>query len=182
MKRLVEKYKKWRLNRYLHKYFSEIESELNKNSLPKPKKQILGDVYHYPTMIGFEAGTTRVPKKEGAFNLNPPISGKIIDKVFTENPQEGIILRSVIGHYTMSRLLDNPKEVKNILSILVKSMILSLEKELGFSPDNLNYGKYGFFKLPGKNQVYFREMENFAGYELRLYSDCYNIEQYDKEA
>lgn len=179
-KRLIQKYKDWKFNKELNRYFSKIDSELSKNSRKAPGRS-LGGLYHYPTILGYEQGFTRIPARgSNAFRLNPPISGVLRDLTYQEDPKDKVLLRSAVGYAAMARMKDNPKNIPGILDILVKNMINSMKNELGYGPDKIHYGKWGTFRRPGKKPRYFTLLENVAGYELRLYSDCYNIERYDQ--
>ncbi len=157
--------RKWRLS-----VLEKVEQELNKwsfgDSVPEPHLS-LG--YPVPVLSGL-GNSTIADHSQDAFNLNAPVAGHIKVEYAKDKSQLGsiIIVRSIYGYVAALKALE--KKDPTLILLLAKEMVETLKKDRGFGPEKLNMGTYGKFLRPGGNKEYFRDSENYAGFELRLYS------------
>lgn len=161
------------LNITVAPYFQRLEAHLNANTIKLEVQP--GNVYYVPTITSL--GTVqRVPNTGGAFNLEPFQAGLIQDIRKTPEEKETYMLRRIISYVTASRIIADPDNIHKYLGPIVNEMLLSLRTARGFDHNTLNAGKfYANFKPGGK---YVRDIENAAGFELRLGSDtwsCVNL-------
>lgn len=149
--------------------FQEIEKDLNKWSFGEATPEIEpGNIRSMPVVQSL--GTcTKVSREVDAFNLESPCAGMVKRQhIELKDLGEVIVVRRIFGYYAATRALETKDNT--IIKPMLKEMVLVLLKERGFSPEKLNLGVYGLFKRPGANEEYFRESDNFAGFEVRLYS------------
>jgi hypothetical protein len=159
------------LNKLFGPTLEEIEKDLNKWSFGKMNPDKMpGDIYFVPTIVSL-GNSTIAKRTQDAFNLESPWAGNVKNLVKKqEELGDIIVIRRIYGYSGTLRALDENKDPKAILP-LAKEMIECLKRDRGFNPDKLNVGIYGTFKRPGSSSPeYFRESENYAGFELRLYS------------
>lgn len=157
------------LNELVGPILEEVEKELNKWSFGQPVPEHTPAGYHIPTIV-LLGNSTIVSQATDAFNLEPPCVGIIKDKPIKSREELGnvIVIRRIYSYSAACRLLES-KDPKAVLP-LIKEMVETLKRDRGFTPEKLNMGIYGTFKRPGTSSEYFREGENYAGFELRIYS------------
>ena len=152
-------------------FFEELNKELNKNTIELKLKP--GNFYHVPT-IKTLGNCQKIPTDVGAFALEAPNRGTIEDVHKKQHEKEAFVIRRVVSYNDISQI-NNGEDPKNLLLPVVTEMIMALKRDRGFGPETLNAGSvYGTFKRPGEDNSYFRELENYAGMEIRLYSDTWN--------
>lgn len=111
-----------------------------------------------------QTSITIVPEKVEVFNLNSPIAGtikRVEPGVLKEN---AAIHRQVIGYIVAEKMAKNKSLFYYHLSLTLNNALLELTKILG----PLDFRKITAAQ-PGSPGIYFREMENYAGIELRLF-------------
>lgn len=113
-------------------------------------------------------GFTLIPKKQpDAFTLVGPIAGQIKDPrnsnpIVSLEDQDSFILRTVIGTSMAKELQTNfPLGVLS-LSGVINAAVTGAYLQYGNKIERIT------FKRPGE-KGYFRELENHAGFELRLF-------------
>lgn len=111
-------------------------------------------------------GVTQIPSStQDAFALNSPFTkSRLKSKVeINKDMYSGVLIRSVIPYSTMCGILNDFPRACFVFSNYMNSMLVKAEM--------YHNGKYETltFKRPGTTNDYLREMENAAGYELRLY-------------
>lgn len=123
--------------------------------------------------IGLTDGMTGYNSQgQDAFALNPPIAGAWKDLrsesgINIELQPEGdrFILRGVIGYAMAASHINNPGHFTLKISTLINGMVGAAYKVYGPRVQKLTFGR------PPHNDTYFRELENSAGYEIRLYGE-----------
>jgi hypothetical protein len=102
----------------------------------RPKQP--GNFYHAPVILGMEHGVTYAAPDEGAFNLNPPISGQTKDAVVRGYQ---MLLRSALSYEAASRSMGGGnKAFEDATKFLVESMTRSVSRRL---EAELFYGQVG---------------------------------------
>lgn len=162
-----------KLNELCKDYFTNLELDLNKNSQPWGEAQP-GNVYYKPTIVSL--GNYQIIKGvDEVIILDPPIAGIVKDLIIKEEDKmNAILIRRIVGYSAALRVISGQNTPEQLLKYLTKEMIMSLNNSRGFSKDTINMGIYGKFERPKNPGVYFLPIEEYAGYELRLYSDCYS--------
>lgn len=171
-KSLVDK-----LNEEFHKKFGYLEQELNrwctKTSL---EPNALGLVDNFKMDLTKPIGATVATQYDGAFSLNQPIGGQLvpftIPRVGLENM---LIFRHAIGYKDAIKW---SKDGGDIFTPHVFMLLEYLKKMKGYGPETLTIGPcYATFLRPfASSNEYFREMADYAAFELRLYSNCTKVE------
>src|ERR1700722_2337073 len=161
------------LNKVVFDYLNQVEKDLNVNSIPHGDIQP-GNLYHWWQLTSL-GGAFRIPHGVDAFNLPTPTCGQVKDILVDDSNKNKIIVRRLIGYTAASRITqyNDPEYTKKALSHIILDMVMSLEKELGYSNKAPHHGHFATFKRPGDPFRPFRDMESHAAYELRLYSDTY---------
>lgn len=159
------------LNEVLKPYFRKLDRKLNINTIKTEKHP--GDVYLVPTILKL-GNYTKVKGSQHAFNLHAHEVGVIKDVVKTDADREIVVIRRLISYSMASRMFINPENIKYQLNPVITEMLLTLKEARGFSHRVPNYGNcYGTFLRPGTNELYVRDMEDCAAFEIRLYSDTW---------
>jgi hypothetical protein len=165
------------LNKVVAEYFEKLEKELNVNSVPYGDIQP-GNLYNCYQIQGL-AGVFRLPKSNvDAFKLPPYQAGHVKDVLIQDDDKNKILVRRLIGYTACSKIesTNDPKFTEIALKPLILEMLMSLEKELGFDHKTPHHGKYATFQRPGvQTGLFFRDMEDYAACELRLFSDTYPL-------
>lgn len=165
-----------KLNDIVKEFCIKEEELLNSNSIPFPSKEI-GDIYRIPTLTDLgNATVVMLENQEGPFKLDPPFDGMIKDKVHNNDPRTIVVIRRLLGYSTALKIVENPKLASFYLKPLLKEAVLSLKSHVGFDPNHLNCGVYGTFKHPDRDD-YIRELEDYAAFEIRLFSKTMLIEE-----
>lgn len=103
---------------------------------PRPKQP--GAFYHAPVILGMEHGVTYAAPDEGAFNLNPPISGQTKDATVRGYQ---MLLRSALSYEAAARSMGGgSKAFEDATKFLVESMTRSVSRRL---EAELFYGQVG---------------------------------------
>ncbi len=103
---------------------------------PRPKQP--GNFYHAPVILGMEHGVTYAAPDEGAFNLNPPISGQTKDATVRGYQ---MLLRSALSYEAAARSMGGgSKAFEDATKFLVESMTRSVSRRL---EAELFYGQMG---------------------------------------
>lgn len=168
-----EKTTEQQVNELVTPYFQKLEKKLNRNFTKLELK--LGNFYHLP-VITCLGNYTKVPNDEPAFTLDPPYAGMVKDILKKNSDRNAIIIRRCIGYAAISRILVNPSLMPSYLNITITEMLLTLEKAIGFKYNTINAGIacYAKFERPEQSGIYFREIEDSAAFEIRLYSDTWS--------
>lgn len=168
------------LNEICAPLIEEIEKDLNKWSFGEQRPPMSpGNFIDVPTISSL-GNSTIVQRNVDVFNLQPISNNTTITLTMYKSYDDlgnVIVIRRVLGYVKAREIIEskNSTDLKPIL----KEMIETLKRDRGFAPDKLNMGIYGTFKRPGSNNEYFREGENFAGFELRLYSATTLAEKFE---
>lgn len=167
------------LNEKFASFFRRLEKKYNMYSQGygdlQPSMEHEAGVYYVPQITNLDVSVTRPTRDENAFNLSPIMVGGIRDKEITDNDKKIICLRSCIGYTAVARMFLEPDHDKacRLLKLITTQMIMRLEQEIGHKYNELHAGKYLTFKRPGEHESYFRDLEDSAAFELRLWSDTY---------
>jgi hypothetical protein len=98
-----------------------------------------GNFYHQPVVLGMEHGVTFADDSEGAFALNPPVAGKIVDASVRGYQ---LVLRSVLSYGAAARAMGpGEKAFEDSTKFLVGNMLDSVAKKLEIE---LMYGQMGY--------------------------------------
>lgn len=109
---------------------------------PRPKQP--GNFYHAPVVLGMEHGVTYAAPDEGAFNLNPPISGQTKDATVRGYQ---MLLRSALSYEAAARSMGGgTKAFEDATKFLVESMTRSVSRRLEVE---LFYGQMGIGTVSG---------------------------------
>lgn len=109
---------------------------------------------------------TVCPNEEAAFNLRPPAFGSLKDhkSIISTNLDNSAVWRSIVGFSLAEKMVQN-----DMLFIYVISQYLNAGlKDLTNSIGSLQNRKV-YFERPGIPKTYFINMENAAGFEIRLF-------------
>lgn len=162
------------LNGVVAQYFDTLEVELNKNTTQLQIQP--GGIYHVPTIVSL-GNYTKLDPTAGATNLSSPMAGMIRDIPKTEDDQNIIVIRRMISYVTAARICANPSEhLEKQLRPFTTEMLMTLKHAIGFGPNVPNAGKvYATFLRPGITPgVYFKDVDDSAAFELRLYSNTWS--------
>lgn len=161
------------LNKVVFDYLNQVEKELNVNSIPYGDIQP-GNSYNC-WQLNSLGQAFRLPNDCDVFNLPPPTCGQVKEIQVDNSNKNKIIVRRLIGYTAASRIIEknDPEYTKKALAPLILDMTMSLEKELGYSYQIPHHGNFATFKRPGDPFGMFRDIENYAAYEIRLYSDTF---------
>lgn len=145
------------LNQVCKPYFDQVEEN---NYIPV-------EYLRFP-----EGFTGFFSNREDAYALNPPIAGwakdlRVEPGMDVENQPVGdrFILRSIMGYAMAARVGSNLPLFTLQLSNLINGMVSGAYKVYGPRIQRLS------FRRPNQPTAYFREIENNAGYEIRLYGE-----------
>jgi hypothetical protein len=156
-----------KLNNLVSPFLKEIEKDLNKWSCVR--KEETEDTVKYPELS--RQNIASISKlSSGVHPLNEFIAGLVIDKDKNKEDVNVITVRCLFGYALASDII-NGKTPPEYLKAIVKKLINDLVYARGFGPDKLNSGVYGTFEIQGSPGMYVLELENYAAYELRLYSN-----------
>lgn len=98
-----------------------------------------GNAYHQPVVLGMEHGVTFADDTEGAFALNPPVSGQIKDAVVKGFQ---LLLRSVLSYSAAFRAMGpGERAFEDATKYLVGAMLDSVQKKLEIE---CLYGQMGY--------------------------------------
>jgi hypothetical protein len=123
--------------------------------------------YSSPIKIDMSAGITVVPEDNfGAFELNPPNSKNIKLEKYKNG---GVLVRYAFGYDFAAKTFKDYHSAIRFLSIVQNEMLLAISPWVDWSKDPKN-----LFKLPGKSNSYFLELQSSAGFEIRAYYDGSN--------
>ncbi|HLX55144.1 MAG TPA: hypothetical protein VKR58_14455 [Aquella sp.] len=118
-----------------------------------------------PATFHGDESVTLIPEgTDGAFNLNPVTAGHIKNIETGAKNNQGAICRSCIGYSFASKLETHPELFNFQFSLAINSMLGSLTRYLG----DLSMRKVTAFR-PGQGDIVFRDLENSAAYEFRIY-------------
>lgn len=117
-----------------------------------------------PMNLDTEGGVTIFPNTEDAFRLNPPVAGSWRPVQGDVNRDDGAVVRMVMGYTMAARIEQNPETFNYYFSMMLNSGLASLSRELGF----LQFREI-ICERPGTPGVFFKELEEAAAFELRLY-------------
>lgn len=110
-----------------------------------PKDRQPGNNYHQPVVLGMEHGITFADDSEGAFALNPPVSGQIKDAVVRGYQ---LLLRSVMPYGQAQRALGaGDRAFEDATKFLVGNMLDSISKKLEIE---IMYGQAGYGVVASK--------------------------------
>lgn len=114
---------------------------------------------------------TLIPNEAEAFMINPPTAGFLTDAppgdlIEVKKTHRGAIFRVVVGYHVMSKIENNYALGCLYLSTLINSMLYEANR---FKMHSLDGFKKITFQRPYKKDAFFNEMENSAGFELRLH-------------
>lgn len=145
------------------------------NSHIEPLLQAVNDGYVPIEYVGLTEGFTGFDSQTpDAFLLNPPVAGMVRDLrthpgIALELQPEGdrFILRAVFGYSLAARFINQPYWGILGLSNIINYMVSSAYKVYGPRVQKLTFNRPGF----GPN---ISELENNAGYEIRLYGELSN--------
>lgn len=164
------------LNEQLSGLFEKLEVEYSQNHIFQDKG--LGNVYEVPVFNG--GGYTPYPKNnKGAFTLNTGTT--ITHELIGADSSKHLagIKRLAFSYEYCVRLSDNEVERIQLFEVILRKAIEDfLKNDLGINKDDLTLGISRIsFKMPGRMPVkeFFLELQNAAGYELRLWADCVKI-------
>lgn len=123
-----------------------------------------GDLTHFRPATFHPTGdaVTINPENGGPFSLNDPIAGTIKNALPGEYISNGAIHRQIIGYATAKRMADNKNLFYYQMSLTLNNTLLDLTQKIG----NLDFRTV---KVPGSFGVFFRECENYAGIEFRVF-------------
>jgi hypothetical protein len=145
-----------------------LASDLSYNTRPLFEAVDAGYIPLEWTHLG--QGITCYSRSDEAFSLNPPIAG--ITLAVSNHPGlfkptgDGFVLRTILGYAAACRYLENQAAGNLGVANLINSMLIAVYKTYGTSIQNVT------FKRPGTESAdYFRELDNSAGLELRLYGE-----------
>lgn len=165
------------LNEEFKKRFGYLEQELNRwciqTNQPYPRD---GKVETITLDLTGPIGVTKCSPTEDAFSLNVPIAGHIkTDSILVDKCEDILVFRYLLG-YTAARKFALEGQ-GDPFPAMVYTLLHYLKTLKGYGPETLTTGRvYGSFTRPGQPDLYFRELENYAAYELRLYSNCNKVE------
>lgn len=160
-----------KLNKLITPMLKKIEKELNRNCVDFPEISPV-NIYYIPTIVSLGNATIRNSKR---YKLDSPVAGMVKDISYNRDPRKTVTIRRLIGYTAGLRIANHLQNISS-LKLLLKEMILTLHREIGFTPDKINAGVYG--KFVKFNGLYVTEIESRAAFEIRLYSQtvcCENI-------
>lgn len=120
---------------------------------------------HTPFDANGISGVTKAKNTEGAFMLQSP--DKFLKSGFEVNISpdfDQIVARAFIPYSAAIQISDNYSQGVFLLSLIKNDMLLSVVKEITSDFDKPT------FQRPGQPALYFRELENLAGVELRCFA------------
>lgn len=117
------------------------------------------NVWFDPTYI------KNVKSTEDAFTLNSPVSPEIQVNLnnLDANEYDVGVLRVVIPYKLAHDLVNNYNKGVEIVLAYKNAMLLCMQQN--FNPNHFDF----YFERPGQRNIYFVELENTAGYELRVF-------------
>lgn len=123
--------------------------------------------------------TTLLPSNIDAYFLKAPVAGEMLDisptSEIKKETHRGLIVRSVIGYARMADLTQDQHFGKNCLylSNIINAMLCTAAEYVDLRDAHLRDSIEITFETPwfgyAEPKIIFRELENNAGYELRLY-------------
>lgn len=126
-----------------------------------------GNIMHKfaPMKTNSNCSVTLCPKEAAAFMLNDIISSSVKAYERDLKTEDQAVARIIVPYSSACRWLENPSMFYYEVSLYVNNMLCSLVDTVG----DLK-GREVICARPGASgKDYFREMENVAGYELRLF-------------
>jgi hypothetical protein len=123
-----------------------------------------------PINIQLENSVTIFPKDVDAFNLNSPASGSIKDIIPKAIVNDACLIRMLINYSTAVRISENPKLFNFYFSLYLNAGLSSLKSEIG----DLRFRDITAFR-PGTYDTVFRELEDSAAIEFRLFVKEKNV-------
>lgn len=163
-----------RLNQLFKEGYGHLEQDLNRWCYPVNTSSLsnTGTVNVPQVNMSVGASVTRSNRRNDAFTLNAPIAGSVSNlRIERSELGDMIVVRCLIG-YGMAHKIVNENDYR-YFAPTIWNMLRVLKEERQFGPEELSFGRfYGSFKSPGLGDVYLREVESAAAYEIRLISDC----------
>lgn len=159
------------LNKFMKKYVKEhkILSIINENVIPQEPNP--GQTYNVLNIYTNQDSWQELPvQTEDVFNLQAPVVGVLKDQSVNRLPR---LKRIVIGYVACSRAANDYNTFKKLMNAFTIQTLIELKEHYGFDHTETTTGKcYLTFETPGQPGVYFKDMENYAGFEIRAFSDC----------
>ncbi len=163
----------YKLGREIRTYF-ELNFDANRNvvrDFHSYNKDTGKLIYDGPTFEYCDKPFTVVVNPGGAFNLESPVFGAIKHKLLIGDSKQ-VVFRGVIGYTTIKRALESDaglRRLVDMLKIQLNEIVPRIYKELGCTSNEIFVGdQLCTLERPATNDI-FREMENAAGFEWRLY-------------
>lgn len=121
---------------------------------------------HTPIKIDLNSGITFVGKTQDAFVLKLPITGSIMPVSVTKTPEKdaAIIVRATFSYIIAEKIEKDIFSGFMFLSLLKNAMMSAVAEYV-----NLDDVEIASFERPGRTGVYFSEVSEAAGKELRFY-------------
>lgn len=131
-----------------------------------------------PSVYVGNISTTSIPDDGNTFRLNPPLGGSFIEPEFGSliKDGKGLLMRVPIGYGVMSKIDNDFTLGCLIFSYIINTMVSEAFK---YKKDKLDTFKVITFNRPARKNsflqelesknLFLTEMEESAGYELRLY-------------
>ncbi len=144
------------------------------NQFSRPLFQAVNNGYIPSEYVGLTEGMTGFNSDEqGAFSLNAPIAGVLRDLLGSpglalelQPTGDRFILRGVVGYALAVRILGDVGIFTLSISSLINGMLGAAYKVYGPRIVKLTFDRPGLAP-----EQYFIELENTAGYEVRLYGE-----------
>ena len=160
-----------KLNEFMDKFIKEhpILSKINDNVIPQEPQP--GQIYHALNIYTDQNSWQEIPvHEEDAYELKKPVAGSLKDELVMRKPR---LKRILLGYIACSRAAQDYNQFKKLMNAITIQTLHELEEHYGFNYNDTTTGKYYLnFELPGMPGCYFRDMENYAAFEMRAISDC----------
>ena len=114
-----------------------------------------------------DEGLTFFNKDDGAFTLSPPSQGEcklVLQSVHWDDKYDGLVVRTSISYSVALKMKEDYLFGIEKLSLIKNLLLGKAAKHV-----NLEKCERVSFMRPGKDASFLRELENSAGYEVRLY-------------
>lgn len=133
--------------------------------------------------IGLTEGMTGFDSTGDAVELNPPIAGLSRDArresgihINLQPQGDRFILRTILGYSVAASYINNPILTNLTTSNIINNMIVAAYKVYGPRIQRLTFSR------PDYPNEYIRELEHYAGYEIRLYGELSEVPtQFEQE-
>jgi hypothetical protein len=166
-----------RLNHLFTLNYGNLQAELNRWCIQTPFKEDANGLVDSVTVnLTNLNGITIIEPRDGAVSLKTPSISEVVSpvKITQSNLEAPVVIRQAIPYALAIRCVD---EGIDLIKPYIYAMLEKLKAVKGYGPETLTTGRfYATFVRPGLDNSYFREMENYAAFELRLYSDCSKVE------